>query len=145
MTCRRDIPTHRARATSSDRCAATIDSVLVMSSAATTAPVVLSGAEITFAGVGVRARDGWAPRALDVVCVPGTITVLTGPNGSGKSTALAALMGLVRLDAGVIVVDGHDFKVAFTIVATLFLGACFFGWRLLALAKMRRRRSTSAG
>ena len=44
-----------------------------------------------------------------------------------------------------IVVDGHDFKVAFTIVATLFLGACFFGWRLLALAMMRRRRSTSAG
>lgn len=81
-------------------------------SAATTAPVVLSGAEITFAGVGVQTRDGWAPRALDVVCVPGTITVLTGPNGSGKSTALAALMGLVRLDAGVIVVDGHELSSA---------------------------------
>ena len=44
-----------------------------------------------------------------------------------------------------IVVDGHDFKGAFTIVATVFLGVCFFGWRLLYLAVTSRRRSGSAG
>ncbi len=44
-----------------------------------------------------------------------------------------------------IAVDGHDFKVAFTIVATLFLGACFFGWRLVYVVVTRRRSRASAG
>lgn len=41
-------------------------------------------------------------------------------------------------------VAGHDFKVAFTIVATLFLGACFFGWRLVFRAATRRRSTRNA-
>ena len=44
-----------------------------------------------------------------------------------------------------ITVEGHDFKVAFTIVATVFLGACFFGWRLLFVLVARRRSRASAG
>ncbi len=64
----------------------------------------LAGATIRFAGIGVRSRDGWAPRGLRADCAPGAITVLTGPNGSGKSTALAALLGLIGLDEGAIIV-----------------------------------------
>jgi peptidoglycan/LPS O-acetylase OafA/YrhL len=44
-----------------------------------------------------------------------------------------------------ITVEGHDFKVAFTIVATVFLGVCFFGWRLLFVLVTRRRSRASAG
>src|SRR5262245_63523737 len=33
---------------------------------------------------------------------------LVGPNGSGKSTTLRSVIGLVRPDAGVIEVCGHD-------------------------------------
>ncbi|GED96859.1 thiol reductant ABC exporter subunit CydD [Gordonia crocea] len=68
------------------------------------APVSLAGAVIGFVGLGVRSRDGWAPRGLDAECAPGAVTVFAGPNGSGKSTALAALLGLVRLDEGAVVV-----------------------------------------
>ncbi|HNP57852.1 MAG TPA: thiol reductant ABC exporter subunit CydD [Gordonia sp. (in: high G+C Gram-positive bacteria)] len=68
-------------------------------------PPNLAGATIRFAGIGVRSRDGWAPRDLRADCAPGAVTVLTGPNGSGKSTALAALLGLVGLDEGAIIVD----------------------------------------
>ncbi|MFT4200317.1 thiol reductant ABC exporter subunit CydD [Gordonia sp. (in: high G+C Gram-positive bacteria)] len=71
---------------------------------ASTAAVPLAGTTITLSGIGVRARDGWAPRDLDADCEPGSITVLTGANGSGKSTALGALLGLVQLDEGAIVI-----------------------------------------
>jgi hypothetical protein len=39
-----------------------------------------------------------------------------------------------------IAVQGHDFSVAFTIVATLFVGACMLGWRVVVLAVQQRRR-----
>ncbi|GAB10298.1 ABC transporter permease/ATP-binding protein CydD [Gordonia araii NBRC 100433] len=67
--------------------------------------VPLASVPIVFDRVGVRARDGWAPRDLSVVCEPGAVTVLTGPNGSGKSTAFAALLGLAGLDEGAIIVE----------------------------------------
>jgi len=38
----------------------------------------------------------------------GTIAVLLGHNGAGKSTLAKALMGLVKVDAGAIAVDGAD-------------------------------------
>jgi Protein of unknown function (DUF3054) len=39
-----------------------------------------------------------------------------------------------------IAMQGHDFSVAFTIVATLFVGACMLGWRAVVLAVQQRRR-----
>jgi len=49
----------------------------------------------------VIALDG-----ADVTMAPGAITILVGPNGSGKSTLIKSLLGLVRSDAGVIMVNG---------------------------------------
>jgi hypothetical protein len=37
-----------------------------------------------------------------------------------------------------IVVEGHDFKVAFTVVALLFTGAGLLGWRAVVVAARRR-------
>ena len=39
---------------------------------------------------------------------PGELVALLGPSGCGKTTALRALAGLERLDAGRILLDGHD-------------------------------------
>jgi len=50
------------------------------------------------------AKVAVAPFDLDVE--PGAVTGLLGPNGSGKSTLMRCLVGLVRADAGAIVVDG---------------------------------------
>ncbi|MDT7570752.1 MAG: type transport system ATP-binding protein [Actinomycetota bacterium] len=59
-------------------------------------------------GRGLRKTYG-ATTALDGVDldVPrGSVHGLLGPNGAGKSTLLRALLGLVRLDAGTIELDG---------------------------------------
>src|SRR3954447_11303236 len=44
--------------------------------------------------------------AVDLTVEPGTVHGLLGPNGAGKSTLLRALLGLVRLDAGSLEVEG---------------------------------------
>ena len=59
-------------------------------------------------GRGLRKTYG-ATTALDGVDIDvrrGTVHGLLGPNGAGKSTLLRSLLGLVRLDAGSIDVDG---------------------------------------
>jgi iron complex transport system ATP-binding protein len=40
----------------------------------------------------------------------GRVTALLGPNGSGKSTLLACLAGLLRPEAGRVLIDGADIK-----------------------------------
>ena len=62
---------------------------------------------IELCGVGVRARDGYAPADLSAVLLPGTVTMLTGPNGCGKSTALQAILGLTRPEQGSVHVGGR--------------------------------------
>ncbi len=57
-------------------------------------------------GVGVRDRDGWAPRGVTGVLRPGTLTVVTGVNGVGKTTLLHVIAGLVRPDEGRVSIDG---------------------------------------
>ncbi|MEU2723540.1 ABC transporter ATP-binding protein [Streptomyces smyrnaeus] len=63
----------------------------------------------------VRARRGTpatpAVRATDGICLQvrqGEIFGLLGPNGAGKSTLVRQLTGLLRPDAGVVEVLGHD-------------------------------------
>jgi hypothetical protein len=59
-----------------------------------------------------------------------------------------AVLWVVTVAVGMllrIAVEGHEFKIAFTIVATLFLGACFFGWRLVFRAVARRRSVVTTG
>ena len=52
-----------------------------------------------------------AVAAVDDVSVgiePGSLTCLIGPNGAGKSTLLACVSGLLRVDAGAVVIEGRD-------------------------------------
>ena len=39
-------------------------------------------------------------------------------------------------------IQGREFKPSFVVVTSLFLGLCFFGWRLAARAVGRRRLAT---
>ena len=59
-------------------------------------------------GRGLRKTYGatTALNGVDLEVRPGTVHGLLGPNGAGKSTLLRSLLGLVRLDAGSIEVDG---------------------------------------
>ncbi|OMH24109.1 ABC transporter ATP-binding protein [Tersicoccus phoenicis] len=61
----------------------------------------LAGATVAFGGR--RVLDG-----LDVTVEPGEFLAVLGPNGSGKTTLLRTLLGLQRLDAGSVTVDGRD-------------------------------------
>ncbi|MFM1872469.1 MAG: hypothetical protein RL398_1891 [Planctomycetota bacterium] len=45
---------------------------------------------------------------LDLTIAGGEIVALLGPNGAGKSTTVKCLVGLLRPDAGTILVDGID-------------------------------------
>ncbi len=59
---------------------------------------------------GLRARRGGA-RVLSVdrlSLAGGEVLSLVGPNGAGKTTLLLAFMGLVRLEAGTVRLDGRD-------------------------------------
>ena len=46
-------------------------------------------------------------RGVAADIAPGRITAIVGPNAAGKSTLIKAILGLVRPDAGTIVVDGR--------------------------------------
>ena len=50
-----------------------------------------------------RALDG-----LDLVVEPGEVHGFLGPNGSGKSTTIRVLLGMLRADAGQVVLLGGD-------------------------------------
>lgn len=52
---------------------------------------------------GVRAVDSLSFEIRD-----GSFTALIGANGSGKSTTLKMCTGLLRPDAGTVMIDGHD-------------------------------------
>jgi ABC-2 type transport system ATP-binding protein len=45
---------------------------------------------------------------IDFVLEPGTVVGLVGPNGAGKTTTINAIIGLIRHEAGVIKVFGHE-------------------------------------
>ncbi|MCK5943174.1 MAG: ABC transporter ATP-binding protein [Planctomycetes bacterium] len=49
-----------------------------------------------------------ALHGLDLEVAPGEILALLGPNGAGKSTTVKCLVGLLRPDAGSVIVDGVD-------------------------------------
>jgi NitT/TauT family transport system ATP-binding protein len=64
--------------------------------------VRLTGVSVSFAGSGERlqALDG-----VDLEVPAGSFTVVIGPNGCGKSTLLRTMAGLVRPDAGSLLLD----------------------------------------
>ena len=59
-------------------------------------------------GLAVHFGPVHALAGVDLVFHPGEVAVLAGPNGAGKSTLLGVLLGLLRPDAGRVLVDGRD-------------------------------------
>lgn len=62
-----------------------------------------------------------AVRNVSLSAADGSVTGLLGPNGAGKTTTLRMLSGLMRPDAGTILVDGAD-VVADPIGAQRYMG-----------------------
>jgi ABC-2 type transport system ATP-binding protein len=59
-------------------------------------------------GVAFRYGAREVLRAVSLEAMPGEILGLLGPNGAGKSTLFAILAGLLRPDAGRILLDGRE-------------------------------------
>jgi lipopolysaccharide export system ATP-binding protein len=59
-------------------------------------------------GVGKVYRKRPVVRNVSVSVRRGEVVGLLGPNGAGKTTTFYMIVGLVRPDAGVITLDGHD-------------------------------------
>jgi ABC-2 type transport system ATP-binding protein len=64
---------------------------------------------VTIEATGLRKRYGRvaALDGLDLVVEERQVVGLLGPNGAGKTTALRILVGLVRADAGSVVIAGE--------------------------------------
>lgn len=56
----------------------------------------------------VRYGEVIALDGVDLDLAPGQVVGLIGRNGSGKSTLFGSLMGMVRADAGQVLLDGED-------------------------------------
>ncbi|MFI6350381.1 ABC transporter ATP-binding protein [Streptomyces sp. NPDC050560] len=59
-------------------------------------------------GLVVRAGDAVLLDGVTLDVAPGAVTGLLGPNGAGKTTLLRTVAGLMRPDAGRVLLDGHD-------------------------------------
>ena len=72
-------------------------------------PDTAPGAEpgLLVEGASVRLGGGrWLLRDVGFRVAPGTLVLVAGPNGAGKTTLLRMLAGLVRSDAGSVLLDG---------------------------------------
>ncbi len=63
-------------------------------------PPLIEAPLIEAQGLGVRGRDRWLVRGVDLAISPGEIVTLIGPNGSGKSTTVKALLGILETTEG---------------------------------------------
>jgi 2-aminoethylphosphonate transport system ATP-binding protein len=67
-----------------------------------------AGSSISFEGVTVAYRGTVVLQSFNLEVAPGEILALIGPSGSGKTTALRAVAGFVRPQAGRIRIGGED-------------------------------------
>ncbi|KMS55878.1 ABC transporter ATP-binding protein [Sphingobium cupriresistens] len=63
---------------------------------------------ISAQGLTVRLGRHAAVRDVDVRLEPGALVGVIGPNGAGKSTLIRALLGLVKPQAGRVLIDGQN-------------------------------------
>ncbi len=59
-------------------------------------------------GLSKRYGARWVVQEVSFYVKPGEVVGLLGPNGAGKTTSFNMVVGLVRPDAGVVKLDGHD-------------------------------------
>ena len=64
--------------------------------------------KIELSGVAKAFGDIAALRGVDLKVEAGTSAVLIGPSGSGKTVAMKCVLGLMRPDAGRVLIDGVD-------------------------------------
>lgn len=57
---------------------------------------------VSATGLGIRRRDRWAVRGVDIAVGRGELVTLIGPNGGGKSTIARALLGLIAPSEGTV-------------------------------------------
>jgi ABC-2 type transport system ATP-binding protein len=68
----------------------------------------LEGPAIAIRGLGKRFGDVIAVKGIDLDVPRGSFFGLVGPNGAGKTTTLSMATGLLRPDAGNVLVLGHN-------------------------------------
>ena len=59
-------------------------------------------------GLSVRLGRHRAVSGIDLHLEPGQLVGIIGPNGAGKSTLIRAMLGLVKRDSGIVLIDGAD-------------------------------------
>jgi len=67
----------------------------------------MSAAAVEFADAGVRLRDRWVWRHVDLEVDEGAFVAILGPNGAGKTTLVKAALGLADLAEGSVTVFGR--------------------------------------
>ena len=73
----------------------------------------LSHQRVAVRGVSKRFGSTQALLAVDFEVAPGEVVGLMGANGAGKSTLVNVLVGAVRPDEGVMIVEGRPYAPAF--------------------------------
>jgi ABC-2 type transport system ATP-binding protein len=63
---------------------------------------------IAVSGLRKRFGEKEAVAGVDLEIAAGSLAGLVGPNGAGKTTSLSMMTGLLRPDAGRVLVNGHD-------------------------------------
>jgi NitT/TauT family transport system ATP-binding protein len=86
--------------------------------------------KLVMSGVG-RTFNGSSDRVLDNIslqCNPGEFVVVVGPSGSGKSTLLNIAAGMIRADAGRVILDGVEINEPGPERAMVFQDHGLFPW-----------------
>src|SRR5580704_2684491 len=68
----------------------------------------MSQPAITVRGLTKRFGEKQAVAGIDLDIAAGSFAGLVGPNGAGKTTSLSMMTGLLRPDAGQVVINGLD-------------------------------------
>src|SRR5580704_5141630 len=68
----------------------------------------MSQPAITVRGLTKRFGDKQAVAGIDLDIAAGSFAGLVGPNGAGKTTSLSMMTGLLRPDAGQVIINGLD-------------------------------------